>query len=141
MSSVVRNYAAHTHLRSTLHQALGNNRISSGGALQGTGDGQDTVMYTGDDLADASLDASFVAQVSHIFTGLADDDTRFLGRDNGTKSQHGLSVLFFGLGSDLDVTRVDHVVDIGHGFVNDGGSVVNLGGVHGVKFGIKEYPF
>lgn len=132
MSSIVGDNATHAHLRSTLHQALSNNRISSGGSLQGTGDGQDTVMDTGNNFADASFDTSLVTQVSDIFTGLANDDTRFLGRDDGAQSQHRLSVLFFGLGSNLDVALVDQAhVDIGHGLVNDGRSFVDVGGVHG----------
>lgn len=97
--------------------------------MQGTSNGQHTVVNTRDHLAHTSLDTSLVAQVSDILTGLADNNTRFLGGDDGAKSQHGLGIFFFGLGSDLDVTLVDKIV---HGLVDDGGSLVDVG-VHFVE--------
>lgn len=38
-------------------------------------------MDTGDDLADASLDAGLIPQVSNVFSCLPDDDASVLGAD------------------------------------------------------------
>ncbi len=38
-------------------------------------------MYTGDDLADASLYAGLIPQIRNVFSCLADDDAGVLGAD------------------------------------------------------------
>lgn len=43
-------------------------------------------MNAGDDFTDASLDATLVPDVGDIFSAFADDDTSFLGSDEGTES-------------------------------------------------------
>ena len=42
---------------------------------------ENTLMYTGDDLADASLYAGLIPQISNVFSCLADDDAGVLGAD------------------------------------------------------------
>ena len=129
MSPVVGNNAAHAHLRSTLKQALGNNRIGPGGSLQSTGDGQDPFMHTRDDLADTGLDAGLVAQVGNILARLTNDHAGLLGGDQGAKSQDRLGILLVSFRDDIEVTLLNGAVHIGHGIVDDD-VVVNLGGVH-----------
>lgn len=51
-------------------------------------------MNTLNHLADASLDASFVPEVSDVLAALANNDTCFFGGDNSAKGQLSLGVLF-----------------------------------------------
>ena len=129
MSSIVGHNATHAHLRGALEQTLGNQSIGSGSAVQRTSDGQDAVVNTRNNLAHTSLDAGFVTQVSNVLARLADDDAGFLGRNDGAKSQHRLSVLFLGLGRRLNVDIVNHV-DVVRGGLVDHGGIVQLGRVH-----------
>lgn len=55
-------------------------------------------MDTLDHLADACLDASLVSEISDILAALANDDTGFLGGDNGAEGELGLGVFFIRLG-------------------------------------------
>lgn len=132
MGPVVGDDAAHAHLRSTLQQALGDQRVSLSNANQRSGHSEDAVVDAGNDLADTGLDASLVAQIGDVLAGLANDDTRLFGRDDRTKSQHCLSVLLFGLGSGVHgLVLADGVVvgGIDHGLISDSG-LVNFGSLH-----------
>ena len=53
-------------------------------------DGENTVMDTWDDLADAGFDAGDLAQFSHVLPALADDDASVLGADEGTELQRAV---------------------------------------------------
>ena len=44
-------------------------------------------MDARNDLADACPDAGLITEISDILASLADDDARFLGRDNGAEGQ------------------------------------------------------
>ena len=128
---VVRDNAAHTHLRGTFQKTLCHDRIGSSERAQLTSDCQDTVMDARNYLAHAGLDAGLIAQVSNVLSGLADDHTGLLGRDDSTQSQLRDRVLLLGLERGFQVTLVGKVVaeGIGHGLIHDGG-LVNLGGIH-----------
>lgn len=116
MSVGVGNYTAHAHLRRALDQAVGDKTVRVGDGDERSGDGEDAVMNARHDLANASADTSLVAKVGDVLAGLADDDTGFLGGDNGAKSELSLVVLFLGarvLGAVGVEARelVGHVVD------------------------------
>lgn len=99
----------HTNLRGTLQEAVGDKAVCMAHAIEGAGDSQDTVVHTRYNLADASTDTSLVAQVCYVLAGLANDDTGFLGRDNGAQGQLGLAVLLVVLRAlnDAAVGRVE----------------------------------
>ena len=44
-------------------------------------------MNAGDNLADASLDASLVAKIGDVFAGLSDNNTRILSANERSESQ------------------------------------------------------
>jgi len=71
-------------------------------------------------LAHAGLDAGLVAQVGHVLATLADDDTGFLGRDDGAQGELGLGVLLIRLGGRLAVRAQARLI------------VAHLQAVHGV---------
>ena len=98
MSTVVGDDATHADGGSTVQQTLSHHGVGLGDTLDRAGHGQDSVMYTGDDLADAGLDAGLIAKVGDVLAGLADDDAGLLGGDDGTKGQLRLGVLVVGLG-------------------------------------------
>lgn len=89
--------AAHSHHWSTLKESLSDNGVGLGDGLASTRDGKDAVVNTLDDLRDAGLDASLIAEVGNVLASLSDDDTSLLGGDNGAEGQLSLGVLLVGL--------------------------------------------
>ena len=54
-------------------------------------DGENTVMDTWDDLADAGLDSSLVAEIGDIFAGLSNNHTGVFGANECAESQDVVS--------------------------------------------------
>jgi hypothetical protein len=79
MCAIVVDDSSHAHLGNTLQQTLCDHAICLGDATERACDGQDTIMYTRHNLGNAGTNASLIAQVSDILSGLANDDTSFLG--------------------------------------------------------------
>lgn len=71
--------------------------IYLGNTFDGASDGQDTIVDTLDNLGDTSLDAGLIAEISNVLTGLANDDTSLLGRDEGTERQGSCSIVLLAL--------------------------------------------
>lgn len=118
MSSIALDDAAHAHGRGTLEEGTRDNGISAGNGVAATGNGEDTIMDTLDDLADAGLDSSLVAEVGDILAGLANDDASLLGGDNSAERQLSLSVF---------------LVRLRGGFAIRAEAVVHLELIHGVE--------
>lgn len=87
---------------------------------QGTRDGEDAVVNTGDDLGNASLDACLLTELCDVGTALADDDAGFLGGDEGADEEGSVGV---------DVGTLDIFV------ASDGG---RLGSSSGVSSGVSS---
>lgn len=118
MSAVALNNASHAHGGSTLEKSPGDDGISSRDGVASTGDGQDTIVNALYNLADTGLDTSLVSEISDILATFANNDTGFLGRDNGAKGELGLSVLLvrlrggFTVGAEALVdSKLIHLVD------------------------------
>lgn len=77
--------------------------ISLRDGLASAGDGEDPVVNTLDNLADASLHTSLVSEISDVLASLANDHTGLLGGNDGTKGKLGLGVLLFSAGSRLAI--------------------------------------
>lgn len=82
-----------------VQQRLGDHGVRPRNTLEGTSDSQDTVVDTGDNLADASLDASLLAEISNILARLADDDSGLLGGNDGADGELRGGILLLGAGS------------------------------------------
>lgn len=83
MSVGVGDYTTHAHLRSALDKAVCDKAIRVGDRGKRPGDGEDAIVNTRHDLANASADTSLVAKVCDVLAGLANDNSGFLGGDNG----------------------------------------------------------
>ena len=125
VSTIVGDDAAHAHSRGAFEKSASNNGVSTRDGIAATSDGEDSIMDALNDLANTSLDASLVAEVGNILATLADDDTCFLGRDDGTQSQLSLGVLLvrlrgrFAIGAEAVlhfqvVQRVDDIAVVRH---------------------------
>lgn len=125
VSTVVGDDAAHAHSRGAFEKSTSNNGISTRDGIAATGDGEDSIMDALNDLANTSLDASLVTEVGNVLATLADDDTCFLRRDDGTQSELSLGVLLvrlrgrFAVGAKAVlqfqvVQGVDDVAIVGH---------------------------
>ena len=77
-----------------------------GDILDLSGDAQNTVLYTLDDLADTSLDLVLVPDPSDGLSLLSDDDTGFLGADKRTDRDGTRSVLARELGEVVGLVDV-----------------------------------
>lgn len=93
--------AAHANLRSTLEKSVCNEAISLSNAIQWTSNSEDAVVDAWDNLADSSSHTSLVTEISDVLASLADDDTGFLGRNDGAESELCLGVFFFGALGDV----------------------------------------
>lgn len=58
-----------------------------GYTLNSSSDGENTLVYARDDLADAGLDAGLVTEIGNIFASLSDDDAGVLGADKSSESE------------------------------------------------------
>lgn len=120
MSVGVTNDTSHAHLRCALDQAISDQAIRVGNPVQSTGDGKHTIMHAWHDLADTSADSSLVAQVCDVLAGLADNDTSFLGGDNGTERELSLTIFLFGARSLFGVEGAHLVGQVVNAGVDDG---------------------
>lgn len=66
-------------------------------------DGENTVMDTWDDLADAGLDACLLAEVCDVFATLSDDYASVLSTDKSTESEQLLRRNGRGLRADVAI--------------------------------------
>jgi hypothetical protein len=110
----VSDYTSHAHLRRALDQAIGDKTIRVGNGSKRSSDGKNTIVDTRNNLANTGTDASLVAKIRYVLSGLADDHTSFLRGDYGTKSKLSLVVLFLGarvLGA-VGVERAELVGDV-----------------------------
>lgn len=140
MCAVALNDATHTQGGSTFQQGAGNDHVCLGNGVASTGDGQDTVMNALDNLGDACLDSSLIAQLSNVLSTLADNDAGLLGGDNGADGQLCLSILFVCAGGRLAIGTETAVTIVELDAVETGGQVVAgrreviLGGRHDVEY-------
>lgn len=118
MSAVALNNASHAHGGGTLEKGPGDDGIGPRDSVASASDGQDTVVNALYDLAHTGLDTGLVSEISDILATFADNDTSFLGRDNGAKGELGLSVLLvrlrggFTIGAEALVhSKLIHLVD------------------------------
>ncbi|KAI6890011.1 hypothetical protein KC325_g69 [Hortaea werneckii] len=131
-----------------LRCAVGDKAIRMAHAIEGAGDSQDAVVHTRYNLADASTDTSLVAKVCYVLASLTDDDTGFLGRDNGAQGELGLAVLLVVLralndaasrggeetsSADMVLDEVE-VVRVGLGEVKTG-TAISIGTVRKLQLG------
>lgn len=98
MSAIALNNTAHAHRGGALQQGPGNNGVGPRDGIATARDGQDTVVHSLHNLADASLHARLVAQIGHVLAAFPNDHAGFLGGDNRAQSQLGLGILFVRLG-------------------------------------------
>lgn len=110
MGAVVLDNTAHTHGRSALKQSFGDDCVGSRDGFATPGNSEDAVVHALNNLAHTGLDASLVAQVCDILATLANNDTSFLGGDNGSEGQVGDGVFLVGLGRGLAVWAETSVV-------------------------------
>ena len=92
VSSIALDDATHTHGGRAFEEGTCDNGVGPRDGITATGDGKDSVVDTLNNLADASLDARVIAKVGDVLATLADDDTGFLGRHNGSESELGLGI-------------------------------------------------
>lgn len=138
VSAVAANNTAHTHVRCTFKQTLGDVVISLAKTRQTSLDCENTVVNARNDLADTSSYTSLVAEISDVLAGLANDDTSFLGRDNGTKGQFLIGILLFGtLGDILAIVggKVAEALGKVVSWRNAGSTVLSRHGVYVEEFG------
>lgn len=103
MSTVGRDDATHANRRGAFEKGASDSSVRLGDSIAATGNGQDTVVDTLDNLANTGLDASFVTEVGNVLAALANDHTSFLGRHDGSQGKGGLGVFFVGSGSGLAI--------------------------------------
>ena len=92
-----------------VQQVLGHHGIGPRDAIEGTVDGEYTIVHARNNLADASLDTGFVAEIGNVLARLADDDAGLLRRDYGTKGKGGSCIFLVGSGA-LVLAVVDMVL-------------------------------
>ena len=103
VSAGIGDKATHSHHWSTLKESLGNDSVGLGNGIASSGDGEDTVVNTLNDLGDTGLDASLITEVGNILASLSNDNAGLLGGDNSTEGQLSLSVLLLSLWGWLSV--------------------------------------
>lgn len=103
MSPIALDHASHTHSRGTLQQSASDNGVGTRDSVATASDGQNTVVNTLNDFANTGLDTCLISKIGDVLATLANNDTGFLGRDNCTKGELGLSVLLFRLRGRLAV--------------------------------------
>lgn len=124
MSAVALDDATHSDSGRTFEESASNDGVSSRDGITATSDGEDSIMNTLNNLADASFHASLVTQVSNVLATLSNNDTRFLGGNNGAQGQLSLSIFLVRLRGKLPVgpesfvhfqliQRVDDIAAIG----------------------------
>jgi hypothetical protein len=90
--AIALHHATHAHGRSSLEQGTGDNGVRPRNGVTSTRDGQDAIVDALDDLGDASLDSSLVAEISNVLATLSDDDASFLGGHYSSEGELGLGV-------------------------------------------------
>jgi hypothetical protein len=88
----------HAELRNSLKQAIGYMAISRSDGIQRTENSQDTIVDTGDDLADAGADTSLVTEFGDILTSFSNNDACFLRGDDSSQSKLSEGILVVGAG-------------------------------------------
>lgn len=107
VGSIAANDTAHAHCRCAIKQTLGDKTVGLGDARETASDGEHAVMNALYHLADTGAYASLVAQVGYILACLANDDTSFLGRDNGAQCELRLGVLLLGARGGISCLAID----------------------------------
>lgn len=124
VSAIVRDDTSHAHSRSTFEKSTSDNSVGARDGVAATRDSQDTVVNALNNFADASFDASFVTEVCDVLATLSNNDTGFLGRNDGSKGKLGLGVFFVRLRGGFAiraeavfdsqiVQRIDDIVAVG----------------------------
>lgn len=103
MSSVVLDDTTHTDDGCALKEGSGNNGVCARNGIAAAGDGEDSVMDALNNLADASLYAGLITEISDVLAALSNDDTGFLGGNNGAQGQLSLGIFFVRLRGELAV--------------------------------------
>lgn len=96
MCSIGIDETTHAHLWCTIEQRLGDLAVGASDIVKRSSDGENTIVNTLNDLADSSADLCLLAEVCNIPALLADNDTCFLGGDNGSHGQGLGGILLFG---------------------------------------------
>lgn len=124
MSAVALDDTTHSDGGSTFKESSSNDGISPRDGITATSDGENSIMNALNDLADAGFHTSLVAQVSNVLATFSNNDTRFLGGNNGAQGKLSLSVFLVRLRGKLSVgaksfvhfqliQRVDDITAIG----------------------------
>ena len=98
MSVGVRGDTAHAQLGDTLEQTVGDMAVGSGNSVQRAENGQDAIVDTGDDLADAGADTSLVTEFGDVLTSFSNNDACFLRGDDSSQSKLSEGILVVGAG-------------------------------------------
>lgn len=112
----VRSDTAHAELRNALEQAIGYVTVGRSDGIQGAEDGQDTVVNTRDDLADAGADTGLVAELGDVLASFSNDDACFLRGDDSSQSKLSEGVFVIGARRGifvvLEVETVEGGIDV-----------------------------
>lgn len=103
MSAVALDDAAHADSGCALEKSPGNDGVGPRDGITASSDGEDTVVNALDDLANTGFYASFITEVGNILAALSNDNTSFLGGNNGAQSQLSLGIFFVRLRGELAV--------------------------------------
>ena len=106
MSVGVRGDTAHAQLGDTLEQTVGDMAVGSGNSVQRAENGQDAIVDTGDDFADACADASLVTEFGDVLASFSNNDACFLRGDDGSQGELSDAVLLFSAGREFLVVVV-----------------------------------
>lgn len=103
MSAVALDDTTHSDGGRTFEESSSNDGISPRDGITATSDGENSIMDTLNDLADAGFHTGLVTKVSNVLAALSNNDTRFLGGNNGTQGHLSLSIFLVRLRGELPV--------------------------------------
>lgn len=103
VSVLGRDDATHANSWGAFEKGPSDNSVRLGDGVAATGNGQDAVMNTLDNLANSGLDASLITEIGDVLAALANDHTSLLGGHDSSQSKSGLGVFFVGSGSRLAI--------------------------------------
>lgn len=103
MSAVALDDTAHSDGGRTFQKGSSNDGVGPRDGIAATGDGENSIMNTLNDLADTGLHSSFVTKVSNVLAALSNNDTRFLGGNNGAQGQLSLGIFLVRLRGKLPI--------------------------------------
>ena len=93
----------HTNDGGAFEEGSGNNGVGARNGIAPAGDGENSVMNALHNLANASFYAGFITEVSDVLAAFSNDDTGFLGGNDGAQGQLSLGIFFVRLRGELAV--------------------------------------